>query len=112
TGSLPRLRIATALPPAALPLPYTAAELAEVREGLARCVDSGTAQRELADFASRLLAEHGARLSGKTGTAEVRLRDPGLHNAWFAGYVEAGGGARLAFAAVVYRSSEAGGRAA
>jgi penicillin-binding protein 2 len=117
TGALPALRVVRELPAARLPLPYTAEEFAEVREGLALCVSRGTAQGELGAFAERLAREHGVSLFGKTGTAEVRRarRDPprsDLNNAWFAGYLADGQGPVLAFAAVDYRTGDTGGQAA
>jgi cell division protein FtsI/penicillin-binding protein 2 len=117
TGALPRLRVVRDVPAVATRMPYTDEELAVVREGLARCVRSGTARRQLSGFADRLRASHGVVLVGKTGTAEVlsAARDPrgeGLNNAWFAGYVADAERPRLAFAAVVYRTEDSGGLAA
>jgi cell division protein FtsI/penicillin-binding protein 2 len=117
TGALPRLRVVRDVPAVVTRMPYTDEELAVVREGLALCVRSGTARRQLSGFAERLRAAHGAVLVGKTGTAEVlsAARDPrgeGLNNAWFAGYVADEQRPRLAFAAVVYRTEDSGGLAA
>lgn len=120
TGALPRLRIVRDGPARSEPLPYSADELEQVRAGLAQCVRSpkGTAERELGAFARLLETQHGAWLSGKTGTAVVQKRSrsdplrPELNNAWFAGYVSDARAPRLAFAAVVYRSRESGGSAA
>lgn len=117
TGALPRLRVVRDEPAVVTRMPYTDEELAVVREGLALCVRTGTARRQLSGFAERLRATHGAVLVGKTGTAEVlsAARDPrgeGLNNAWFAGYVAGADRPRLAFAAVVYRTEDSGGLAA
>ena len=93
TGSLPEVGLRLGAARQHVPLGDLHGSLELVREGLRRCVTSGTA-RQL-----ELLAELGVH--GKTGTAQVA--DGGENNAWFAGYLpHAGrGGSQLAFCAVV-----------
>ncbi|MBI5852439.1 MAG: hypothetical protein HZB39_15600 [Planctomycetes bacterium] len=108
TGKLPGLRFVRddgAAP--AMPLPFHEQDLALVHEGLAQCVTQGTA-RAIRATAERLRSSSGLVLHGKTGTAEVTA-DGRLNNAWFAGFVGAGGDTRFAFAAVEYRTDDHGG---
>jgi cell division protein FtsI/penicillin-binding protein 2 len=95
TGALPTLSLRYGEARASHSLSATADELALVRRGLRECVESGTA-REIEG-----LVREG--VSGKTGTAEIRIGGKDANNAWFAGYLDpAAGGARLVFCAVVY----------
>ncbi|MCC6783081.1 MAG: hypothetical protein IT457_09575 [Planctomycetes bacterium] len=111
TGRLPELRIVrSAAAGQGAALPFDATDFAPVRAGLAACVETGTA-RAIATSARRLALATGLRLFGKTGTAEVTA-DGTLNNAWFAGFVGEGHDARLAFAAVEYRTDDHGGTSA
>ena len=91
-------------------LPYHQGDLRTVRDGLRGCVDGGTADH-IRGTAVALLADFGLVLAGKTGTAEV-TESGELNNAWFAGYLGEGDAARLAFAAVEYRTDDHGGTSA
>ncbi len=96
TGHLPRLSLLQTAEPVLLPLGVTEDELALVQQGLAECVQSGTA-RSIAGLAE--LSVH-----GKTGTAEIRIGGHDRNNAWFAGFLPTASadGVQLAFCAVVY----------
>jgi len=100
TGSLPSLGLLVDRgrgPPVGLDVPPS--DLALVRDGLRRCVTSGTAA------SIEGLAELGVH--GKTGTAEVNDADE--NNAWFAGFVLAPSGrATIAFCAVAYTVDDHG----
>jgi len=95
TGQLPTLGLLAGQARPVVSLADLQAELEVVREGLAGCVEVGTARRitGLADF----------RVRGKTGTAEVGARDK-ENNAWFAGYLPwtSRGGVQLCFCSVIY----------
>lgn len=97
-------------PREAIELEYHAADLEAVRRGLAECVTHGTA-RAIASTAARMRTEFGLELFGKTGTAEV-TEDGTRNNAWFAGFLGQDADARLAFAAVDYRTDDHGGTVA
>jgi cell division protein FtsI/penicillin-binding protein 2 len=95
TGALPTLSLRYGEARASHSLSATADELALVRRGLRECVESGTA-REIEG-----LVREG--VSGKTGTAEIRIGGKDANNAWFAGFVDPlASGTQLAFCAVVY----------
>lgn len=94
TGRLPTLGLLRGEARESVSLGDVDAELAVVREGLERCVLTGTARK--LDGLQRLHAR------GKTGTAEVGPQEQ--NNAWFAGYLpwEGPDGVQLCFCAVVY----------
>ena len=97
-------------PPRRLALPFQTSDFRTVRDGLLSCVQDGTA-RAIRGTAERVARESGCGLYGKTGTAEVTT-DHRLNNAWFAGFVGEDADARIAFAAVEYRTDDHGGTSA
>ncbi|MGK0155861.1 MAG: penicillin-binding protein 2 [Neolewinella sp.] len=107
TGVLPDVGLRLGEPRRYIPLGDIGESLEVVREGMARCVRSGTARAvELRDDWD---------VHAKTGTAEI-YKVSKQNNGWFAGYMPwtGLGGTQLVFCAVVYRvpSGVHGGEAA
>jgi cell division protein FtsI/penicillin-binding protein 2 len=96
TGWLPTLGLRVGARPR-VPLDDVTGEIVTTRKGLRACIEHGTASKR----GLEVLDELG--VCGKTGTAEVGIRD-GENNAWFAGYLPDRGEpqVQLCCCAVVY----------
>lgn len=81
TGFLARPRLRADSPVERTPLPFSARDLAVVREGMRMVVDGGTGHRAGEGVA--------VAVAGKTGTAEVGLGATRRKNTWFIAYAPA-----------------------
>ena len=103
TGFLARPRLRADSPVERMPLPFSAHDLAVVREGMRMVVDGGTGHRAGDGVA--------VAVAGKTGTAEVGLGVTRRKNTWFIAYAPAEN-PTVAIAMVIENGESGGGTTA
>lgn len=109
TGWLVTPHFNAALPPERRPLPFSAADLSVVREGMLMVVNGDGTEAGTGRLAGNDVP---ALVAGKTGTAEVGSRANRRKNAWFIAYAPATNTPTIAVALVIENGKSGGGTAA